>query len=91
MIGHVPRSRARRRWELCDEGVSSSLCPRVLAAAVGLESLGHCSSATTERYAHLSPDHLMKVADLTIPPVSVTRLSRGQAAAEAGQNSTDSG
>ena len=65
--------------------------PQVLAAAVGLGSLGRRNSAMTERYAHLSSDHLMRVADLAIPPVSITRLSRGQAAAEAGQNSTDSG
>lgn len=45
------------------------------------QHLGHRSSAMTERYAHLSPDHMRKVAELTIPPVSVTRLSRAHTAA----------
>ncbi len=49
------------------------------------EHLGHQSVAMTERYAHLSPEHMRKVAELTIPPVSVTRLSREGAAVAAGQ------
>ena len=36
------------------------------------QHLGHRSFAMTERYAHLSPDHMKKVAELTIPPTSIT-------------------
>ena len=51
---------------------------------------GHQSSAMAESYAHLSADHMRKVAELPIPPVSVPRLSRGRSAAAA-KDTTDGG
>ena len=39
------------------------------------EHLGHRTPLMTQRYAHLSPERRQRVADLTIPPDSVTPLS----------------
>ncbi len=47
------------------------------------EHLGHNTPSMTQRYAHLSPGHRARVADLTLTD-SVTQLSRARAARESG-------
>ena len=80
---HSCFDRAKKRAGLSDvhfHDLRHTAASRIVMAGGTLydvtKHLGHQSSAMAERYAHLSPDHMKKVAELTIPPVSVTRLSR---------------
>lgn len=80
---HSSFDRAKKRAGLPDlhfHDLRHTAASRIVMAGGTLydvtKHLGHQSPAMAERYAHLSPDHMRKVADLTISPVSVTRMSR---------------